>query len=90
MFDTRKAAVHVHRDEKRAMRARPRCFLYSRIITIIGARTCASVVLYLASEIVGTGVKGEKDEAAKRVEGGRKERRTSADLEVEKWTEGEE
>lgn len=47
------------------MNARPRCFLYSRIITIIGARTCASVVLYLASEIVGTGVKEEEDEAAK-------------------------
>jgi len=63
------------------MNARPRCFLYSRIITIIGARTCALVVLYLASEIVGTGVKGEKDEAPKSRR--RKEGRTSTDLEVD-------
>lgn len=70
----------MHRDEKRvrgAINARPRCFLYSRIITIIGARTCASMVLYLASEIVGTGVKGEKDEAPKSRR--RKEGRTDLD-----------
>jgi len=46
------------------------------------------VVLYLVLEIVRTGVKGEKDEAPKSIERGRKEGWISTDLEVEKWTKG--
>lgn len=84
MFDTRGRFTCVTMREASTAgltHGRARCFLYSLSYNYDyrSARTCASVVLYLALEIVGTGVKGGEGRGEQK--GGRKEGRT--DLEGE-------
>lgn len=81
MFDTRSRFTCVTMREASTAgltHGRARCFLYSLSYNYDyrSARTCASVVLYLALEIVGTSVKGGEGRGEQKEEG-RKDGRIS-------------